>query len=749
MMRIAIIPILQLLVPGAFAQVHVDRDADSLMRVLSAAKSTNAKIGAFFSLAEYYMAKPGENKEDLDRAFTYLNKAEILITDKRSVDFQGFSILLQSFFAREKRQYAEGKKLAATAVDMLKMGENKLYLGKAYYGLSEYYDYLKNDEIKEKIRLVELACQEYAQTEDKIRYANTLMFLADILIWDHQRPRAMKLLDEVLQTYQSINYTRLSGVYVLYSTIYSFEENYKQCLSYALLALKDAEAAHDSSIALSQINNQIGMAHYKLKEWNEAILYFNDALQIAIRLRDNNSIISIAGNASRCYLKLKKPDLALALFESIPSALRIPRSHESLINLTECYLRIYIELKNYNTAEKYANRLLELIKLDPPTVNSLTNVYLDLINLYLETNRYTNAGIYISKIDTLAEKAQYLTYKKNNLYLKFRLDTSLGNYRAAIDKLVEYKRFSDSLFNEESSKQIKQLEIEYETEKTRGELKIADQNILVLKQKNELQKGAIDKANLAKNITIGGIIISIVISFLFYRQYKLRQKRNAIIMRQNEQLQHLLSEKDWLVKEIHHRVKNNFHIVASLLEIQSSYLKNDEALSAIRESQHRIHSMSLIHQKLYQSDRYSIVHMPEYIYEIVEYLKESFDIRKKIRFELNIEQIKLNHAIAITLGLIVNEAITNAIKYAFVEMDEGTVNISLKHISTCKVLLCIADNGRGLPADYDQRLFTSMGMDLLKGLSEEIGGALSIENRAGTHISISFNTSPQIVYNQN
>ncbi len=170
---------------------------------------------------------------------------------------------------------------------------------------------------------------------------------------------------------------------------------------------------------------------------------------------------------------------------------------------------------------------------------------------------------------------------------------------------------------------------------------------------------------------------------LHIQQQQIRQK--------NEHLSELLTEKEWLLKEIHHRVKNNFHIVASLLEVQSSYLKNKEALSAIKESQHRIHSMSIIHQKLYQSETLSTIHMPEYIYELVEYLRESYAIRENIGFSLQIENIELNHASAITLGLILNEAITNAIKYAFAKTKDGKISISLTHISESQVLLSIAD----------------------------------------------------------
>ena len=266
---------------------------------------------------------------------------------------------------------------------------------------------------------------------------------------------------------------------------------------------------------------------------------------------------------------------------------------------------------------------------------------------------------------------------------------------------------------------------------------------MVLNQKNQLQQSNLERTSLVKNFTIGGIVLLFVIMGLLYRQYRLKQQSSKVIMHKNEQLQRFLTEKEWLVKEIHHRVKNNFHVVASLLEIQSSYLKNKEALSAIKESQHRIHSMSIIHQKLYQSETLSTIHMPEYIYELVEYLRESYAIRDNVVFALDIENIEVNHAVAITLGLILNEAITNAIKYAFPHAEKGKISISLSHISEDRILLSVADNGQGLPANFNSNFGATMGMELLQGLTDDIGGSLSIETNGGTHIRIIFGDDPK------
>jgi two-component system, sensor histidine kinase PdtaS len=130
--------------------------------------------------------------------------------------------------------------------------------------------------------------------------------------------------------------------------------------------------------------------------------------------------------------------------------------------------------------------------------------------------------------------------------------------------------------------------------------------------------------------------------------------------------------------------------------------------------------------------------MPEYVYELVEYLKESYAIRKNIAFELQIENISLNHPLAISIGLILNEAITNSIKYAFPQNQDGKIFISLSHTSPTHIQLTIADNGCGLPAGWDKKVNASMGMELLQGLTEDMGGQISIQNNNGTQINISF-----------
>lgn len=735
MNRLVITSILLFVIVASFAQDISRIEADSLLKSLSVSKADAQRMDVFFKLAQFHMFKPGEEPLDLDSAKRYIEYAANLNAKVKSTEANGFLVLLRSLLAREKGQMKEGKAMADSAVTLLVKGNNKFYLGKAYFALSDYYNY--TDQNVEKIRLVELASVAFQQSGNIERQAFILTFLADLYNIHSQRQKALLKLDTALALYTSIGHKKLQSVYILYASIYSIDSRFKQSLNYALLAMKTAESTGDSSMTLCQINNHIGITLNHLNEPGKAITYFLAGFNIAKKYNDKNTIMLLMNNVVNTYLISKDGNSALTFINSIPKNLLESTDHITSLYEPQCYFRIYLQLKNYPEAQLYADKILSMIKIKSPDYRTLNNFYSDLVKFYIESGQYGLAGNYLRKLDSLNSNFTDVSTNRTKFHLKFRLDTALGNYKSAVSNLLGFQRLKDSIFNETSNKQIKQLEVEYETEKHKGE-------IAVLNQKNQLAQSNLERSQLVKNFTIGGIaLLSIIIGLLFW-QFRNKQKSNKVILQKNQQLQHYLAEKEWLVKEIHHRVKNNFHIVASLLEIQSSYLKNKDALSAIKESQHRIHSMSIIHQKLYQSETLSTIHMPEYIYELVEYLRESYGIREKIGFSLQIENIELNHASAITLGLILNEAITNAIKYAFAKTKDKQIAISLSRISDLQILLSIADNGRGLPVDFDSRIGASMGMELLQGLTDDLGGSFNIETNNGTHIKVIFDYKPEI-----
>jgi two-component sensor histidine kinase len=214
--------------------------------------------------------------------------------------------------------------------------------------------------------------------------------------------------------------------------------------------------------------------------------------------------------------------------------------------------------------------------------------------------------------------------------------------------------------------------------------------------------------------------------------------KQAEIGQQNVKLRRVIDEKEWLLKEIHHRVKNNLQIVMSLLNSQSAYIDNKPALAAIHDSQHRVHAMSLIHQKLYASENVSCIDMALYIKELTAYLADSFDTGQRIRFTYSITPLEMDVSQAIPLGLILNEAITNSIKYAFPNGREGVINVTISNTLGNQYLLEISDDGIGIPPDSKNKKTGSLGMSLMAGLSEDLEGSFLIENNNGAVIQILF-----------
>jgi len=272
-----------------------------------------------------------------------------------------------------------------------------------------------------------------------------------------------------------------------------------------------------------------------------------------------------------------------------------------------------------------------------------------------------------------------------------------------------------------------------------------DQDIKLLEQEKKLQGTMLLQAIYTRNWILAAVGLLLVIVGLLVFNTRLKQRTNrqlesqrTEIEKRNLALRHLVDEKDWLVKEIHHRVKNNLQIVMSLLNSQSAYIDNDAALTAIHNSQHRVHAMSLIHQKLYNSENVSSIDMSFYIRELVSYLSESFNTGQRIRFEFNVEALEMDVSQAVPLGLIMNEAITNSIKYAFPEGRNGLISISLSNTAPNRGLLSISDNGVGIPPHLNIIKPGSLGMSLIAGLSEDLDGKFSIESNNGTTVRISF-----------
>jgi two-component sensor histidine kinase len=188
-----------------------------------------------------------------------------------------------------------------------------------------------------------------------------------------------------------------------------------------------------------------------------------------------------------------------------------------------------------------------------------------------------------------------------------------------------------------------------------------------------------------------------------------------------------------LLKEIHHRVKNNLQIVSSLLYLQSRKTSDDQVLSVLRESQTRVRSMALIHEKLYQCDDFANINLEDYIRSLTSYLFNSYGVAPQmVTLHVNVESAPLGLDRAIPCGLIINELVSNALKYAFPTGKRGEIVIDLLHGGDGKVVLTVKDDGVGLPDGMDITDTPSLGLQLVNTLVKQLDGTIEVESAGGT-----------------
>jgi PAS domain S-box-containing protein len=210
-----------------------------------------------------------------------------------------------------------------------------------------------------------------------------------------------------------------------------------------------------------------------------------------------------------------------------------------------------------------------------------------------------------------------------------------------------------------------------------------------------------------------------------------------------EKIMNSLREKEVLLKEIHHRVKNNLQVVASLLGLQSRGAADEQMRRMLLESQNRVHTMALLHECLYQSQNLSRIDFPDYIRQLVSHLCHSYEIQTgNVRLETKLDQLYLDLDAAVACGLIINELVSNSLKYGFPDGREGVVRIELTADANRMARLIVADNGVGHPGDPDLANAKTLGLRLVRTLAEQLGGTIELRSSDGTEARLTFPAVP-------
>lgn len=218
--------------------------------------------------------------------------------------------------------------------------------------------------------------------------------------------------------------------------------------------------------------------------------------------------------------------------------------------------------------------------------------------------------------------------------------------------------------------------------------------------------------------------------------FRKKRKQSVVLDNKNQEIEKALLEKQLLLKEVHHRVKNNFQIVASLLELQSKGIEDEKALELAQDGKNRVKSMALIHKRLYQNDDL-LIELDDYIKSLVSDISKTYGKNKSTKVNYDIPNFKFDIDTAIPLGLIINELITNAYKYCF-DNNIPVLDVSMNKIGAEEFMLVVKDNGSGLPQNFNFDKAKSLGLRLVKNLSKQLHGNTEYTYDTGCLFKVTF-----------
>lgn len=715
------------------------------VKVLSKIEKAD-RIKLLLHLGSHYLFKSGEKKEDLKNAFLYINQAVEASNSLGILKWKNQSKLLLAKYYAKAGNLTESKKIFSSVVNENRKSNDKKALAEALHNKGSY---LAIDDPDKEKTLAE-ARLLYKSLKEKELEIEILMKILTIHFWAGDIDLAEKELLEIYKTQKQIGFRHTHYTTAPLTFIYNIKNNPKKALFYAIESVETMEATQDF-ICADNFYLHLGNIYSAIGHDEEAIALFKKSFNNRARSINSGSwhkslylIIK-----SLCDEKKYKEALTyIKLTDTYP-----PNNAVDDFFLSFAKASTFKEMGNTKEAEKF---FIEMDKkaqkiFSPQTALVVIFGYSRMSLFYAQKGNVTKATFYADKVFDLTKKTNHNPKFMDLELALFKIDSLNGNYDSSITHYQNFAKIKDSLYDISNNKKIEELKVQYQTLKR-------EENIKKLEGQSKLQQSKLDKSKLLINFSVGAILLLFVIIGLFYNHYQLKQKSNRKlelkekeISLQNKNLQNLLIEKEWLMKEIHHRVKNNLQTVMSLLNSQTEFIEDDLALSTIKSSQHRIHAMSLIHQKLYMSENIASINMPIYINELVEYLRDAFNLNQRIRFVIEIEELELEVTQAIPVGLIINEAVTNSIKYAFPDNQKGLISISLTSTETNRYLLTIQDNGIGMPLKAD-KINTSFGMSLIEGLSEDLEGDFSIENNNGTVLKLSFEKDildvHEMIYNE-
>lgn len=467
--------------------------------------------------------------------------------------------------------------------------------------------------------------------------------------------------------------------------------------------------------------NELGNLYSTLKQWDEAYQYLKKSYDLAVSTQfpqgQSVSLRNLAANA----IERKQLDeanhyiLQSIAIDSTGGFLQgLSRSYQSLAKLYELNTPADKAIAAWRKSLSYLNSAS-----DP---YDYAMIYQGLAKNYLLKNNLDSVEKYIQYSNLKANTLKAVDFVSEQKRIESALYEKKGDYKLAFSTLKSYIEKNTEQLNADIAHQITGLNVKYETTQKENE-------IALLTSEKALNEAKLKSARTQIGFAIAGILIFSLLSYYIYRLWTRTKIQNAVIAKS-------LLEKETLIQEIHHRVKNNLQFISSLLNLQARTVEDQVALSALKESQDRVRSMALIHQNLYQQDDFNSINSKTYFELLIQNLFKSYNISpERIKLVTHIDSLRVDVDTMIPLGLVMNELISNALKHAFTDHGQGAIMVSLTEDKGA-LILKVSDDGKGVNSEASSN---SLGFRLINAFKSQLQADLEIRNDHGTTVVFKIN----------
>jgi two-component sensor histidine kinase len=596
--------------------------------------------------------------------------------------------------------------------------------------LIELSGLFRKTDIKRSFSLTEEALDVSLRNQYKLGIAKAYNSMGDLYRIESNLTRAKEFYFKAFDAFKEADDQKgISSAANNIGLLYDSQGMYADALKFYYVSLRINEKSNDKA-SISYSYNNIGGINELLGNYEEALKFYFKSLALKEALKNKAGVANTNNNIGEVYKKSGRYDEAMKYYQrSLQQKKELDNKHgmaNTLNNIGEVYLLRSV----YGKALEYYNQSLQLfIELDNKPGRAA--VYNNIGYLFLKMRQYEQAMNYARKGLSLSIEIGLIPELQKSYQVLSEICTASGNYKEANEYIKLNGYLKDSLHNEKSTKLISEMQAKYDHDNNKKEI------ALLTKEKDLQQLELYSNRILTVSVSIGfGLLLILVIVVI--KGYKEKQRVNRQLLEQNISITKQKEEKELLLKEIHHRVKNNLQIINSLLRLQSHQINDPRSIALFEECQNRILSMAMIHEKLYKSKDLANINVDNYIRTLAEGLIRSYstDTPVNLKVECSVEKIGIDTLMP--LGLILNELISNSLKYAFTGRNDGKIIIRIYKKGTGRLEMLVSDNGAGLPADFSWENQNTLGVELVKTLTGQINGTIEITKNPGTAFKITF-----------